>query len=188
MNKNKPYFELLQDPRWQKMRLEVMQKADFACEDCGNEEETLNVHHTYYQKGKAPWEYPKESLKVYCKSCHQKHQDIDKEIKKRVGDLSLYDKQNILGHLLSCEYYKNIDNDGTLNYPFNLDGDETILGFAKNLELDPSEIYYKMIENPPINILTFEEISWLMKKKRDDKKISVGRPNKERIEDRRVYG
>jgi hypothetical protein len=30
----------------------------------------LNVHHTYYQLGRLPWEYPDEALETYCKFCH----------------------------------------------------------------------------------------------------------------------
>lgn len=31
----------------------------------------LHVHHTYYQAGKLPWEYPDESLKTVCWKCHE---------------------------------------------------------------------------------------------------------------------
>lgn len=30
----------------------------------------LQVHHTYYQEGKMPWEYEEPSLITYCKLCH----------------------------------------------------------------------------------------------------------------------
>ena len=32
----------------------------------------LNVHHTYYQIDKLPWEYPDESLQTLCRSCHER--------------------------------------------------------------------------------------------------------------------
>lgn len=36
----------------------------------------LHVHHTYYQKGKLPWEYPDSSLQCLCASCHEElHQN-----------------------------------------------------------------------------------------------------------------
>lgn len=31
----------------------------------------LHVHHTYYQKGKLPWEDPDNSLLTLCRSCHK---------------------------------------------------------------------------------------------------------------------
>ena len=36
----------------------------------------LNVHHTYYQTNKKPWEYDNESLITVCRPCHEKiHQE-----------------------------------------------------------------------------------------------------------------
>lgn len=32
----------------------------------------LEVHHTYYEKGLKPWEYPDDSLKTLCWICHKK--------------------------------------------------------------------------------------------------------------------
>jgi 5-methylcytosine-specific restriction endonuclease McrA len=58
----KTYFEKLKDPRWQRKRLEVMERAGFACEYCGSATETLNVHHGFYEKGKEPWEYDNDKI------------------------------------------------------------------------------------------------------------------------------
>lgn len=65
------YYELLRHPNWQAMRLRVMERARFACERCDDRETTLNVHHTYYEKGLKPWEYPAESLRCLCEPCHK---------------------------------------------------------------------------------------------------------------------
>ncbi len=65
------YFEKLKDPRWQKKRLEVLEKAGFSCELCSNSEETLHVHHKQYFKGREPWEYETGQLAVLCESCHK---------------------------------------------------------------------------------------------------------------------
>lgn len=71
MAERKPsYWEQLRDPRWQRKRLEVMRKADFACQACGCKDKTLNTHHTYYQKGAAPWEYEDHTLRCWCEDCH----------------------------------------------------------------------------------------------------------------------
>ncbi len=50
------------DPRWQKKRLEIMQRDGFECRDCSDGKETLNVHHAYYIPGRKPWEYPSWAL------------------------------------------------------------------------------------------------------------------------------
>jgi hypothetical protein len=65
------YLALLRDPRWQKKRLEVMSRDGFMCQWCCAEDKTLNVHHTYYRRGAAPWDYPTESLVTLCEDCHE---------------------------------------------------------------------------------------------------------------------
>lgn len=65
------YAEKLKDPRWQRKRLEVMSYADFRCQVCGSKDNTLNVHHSYYENGKNPWDYPTGSLLCACEQCHE---------------------------------------------------------------------------------------------------------------------
>lgn len=65
------YAELLRDPRWQKARLETMQRAGFACERCGDKETTLNVHHKNYKRNHAPWEYELSNFVCLCRDCHE---------------------------------------------------------------------------------------------------------------------
>lgn len=67
---SKTYFEKLKDPRWQKRRLEIMQKAKFACEKCGDEDAPLHIHHRIYRKGKQPWEYSDDELECLYEVCH----------------------------------------------------------------------------------------------------------------------
>ena len=63
-------------PNWQRKRLEAMEASHFACEDCGDTERTLNVHHQRYVKGRMVWEYELAELMVLCEPCHQaQHQD-----------------------------------------------------------------------------------------------------------------
>jgi hypothetical protein len=72
------YSEKLKDPRWQKRRLEVMDRDKFTCRKCNEATKTLNVHHRYYRKGAAPWEYPIEALITLCEPCH-------KEVEARIA-------------------------------------------------------------------------------------------------------
>lgn len=73
---NKPtYYELLRHPFWQRKRLEILSRAHFKCEECGAKEKTLEVHHTYYERGLKPWEYPDTSLHCLCSDCHRQAQD-----------------------------------------------------------------------------------------------------------------
>lgn len=75
----KTYSEKLKDPRWQKKRLEVMQRDDFQCTQCGDAGSTLAVHHLYYVSGRHPWQYPAWSLQTLCKDCHQNEHDTAQE-------------------------------------------------------------------------------------------------------------
>lgn len=67
-----PYWQKLQDPRWQKRRLEILKRDDHTCQLCGATDTTLNVHHAHYIKGREPWEYEDDLLKTLCRGCHEK--------------------------------------------------------------------------------------------------------------------
>ena len=64
----KNYAQKLQDPRWQRKRLEVMQAAGWKCTVCQDDKEELNVHHPDYSAHHEPWEY--SNLECLCWTCH----------------------------------------------------------------------------------------------------------------------
>jgi hypothetical protein len=67
-------------PEWQRKRLEIMDRDGFACQNCGDKDAFLNVHHRYYVAGRMPWEYPAFALITLCECCHQKnHQEQGSE-------------------------------------------------------------------------------------------------------------
>ncbi len=68
---NKTYSEKLKDPRWQRLRLEVLNRDNFTCRYCGDTKSTLHVHHLYYSKGVEPWEYDDFALMTLCETCHE---------------------------------------------------------------------------------------------------------------------
>lgn len=73
MNEKKStYRELLRDPRWQRLRLEIMQRDEWRCTKCGDAETNLQVHHTFYLPGHKPWEYERSALVTLCENCHLK--------------------------------------------------------------------------------------------------------------------
>ena len=75
MSKVTEYPEKFKDPRWQKKRLEVMERDEWKCQKCGDKDNTLNVHHRYYENGKDPWDYPLEALITLCQDCHKYEKD-----------------------------------------------------------------------------------------------------------------
>ena len=82
----KTYSEKLRDPRWQKMRLKIMERDGFTCQFCWAKKETLNVHHAYYDKGAAPWEYDESVLVTCCEGCHADIEESKKELGKILID------------------------------------------------------------------------------------------------------
>lgn len=65
------YSEARKDPRWQKRRLEIMERDDWQCQNCWSKSRTLNVHHKKYVSGLKPWEYSGCALVTLCEDCHQ---------------------------------------------------------------------------------------------------------------------
>lgn len=65
-------------PLWQKRRLDVLEKAEFACSCCGDTDSQLHVHHRQYFKDRKIWEYGDDELEVLCEACHEEaHQSLD---------------------------------------------------------------------------------------------------------------
>lgn len=80
------YSERLKDPRWQRKRLEVMQRDGFKCRDCGSETETLHVHHCHYERG-APWETNSVFMLTLCDKCHKSRQEMECVLTKMCGKI-----------------------------------------------------------------------------------------------------
>ena len=70
------YQKKLLDPRWQKRRLQIFERDNWACQLCGATTLTLHVHHKYYKLGADPWDYPDDALQTLCEPCHDnEHSD-----------------------------------------------------------------------------------------------------------------
>jgi len=74
------YSEKLRDPRWQKKRLEIYERAGWICEICGTANKSLNAHHVTYVKGRNPWEYRPELLQCLCETCHKEREELFRKI------------------------------------------------------------------------------------------------------------
>lgn len=83
------YAEKLKDPRWQKKRLEILNRDEWCCQWCCDNESMLVVHHLAYERGKEPWEYENETLLTLCENCHENdHTDrigYEKELLRAVA-------------------------------------------------------------------------------------------------------
>lgn len=65
------YSQKLKDPRWQKKRLEILQRDNFTCQKCKAIDKTLNVHHRWYEKNNEVWDYPDIAYQTLCEDCHK---------------------------------------------------------------------------------------------------------------------
>lgn len=65
------YGEQLRRPEWQKVRLRVLERASWKCEQCGDEEQMLHVHHKRYIKGRMAWDYELDNFEALCEPCHK---------------------------------------------------------------------------------------------------------------------
>lgn len=75
-NKNS-FINLYKHPAWQRKRLEILKRDDFSCQNCGTKNQTLHVHHKYYEHGKLPWDYPLSALITLCEICHENESNYD---------------------------------------------------------------------------------------------------------------
>lgn len=92
------YSEKLKDPRWQRRRLEIMERADFSCEMCAAKDKTLHVHHKVYIKGHEPWEYEDSGLECLCEDCHEQTHHW-RDVVKRFGSfLQIEDLMRLAGY------------------------------------------------------------------------------------------
>lgn len=75
MSTYKTYSEKLKDPRWQKRRLEILNRDQFTCQTCRDDSTTLHVHHLEYFKGD-PWEVEDTYLITLCENCHEEEERL----------------------------------------------------------------------------------------------------------------
>lgn len=98
------YTQKLRDPRWQKKRLEIMERDDWKCRGCGDTEETLNVHHLVYNNETGdPWDVPSDSLITLCEACHNE-EPIARSLSEKVLLESLRERGYVFddfGYLIS---------------------------------------------------------------------------------------
>ncbi len=64
------YSEKLRDPRWQKLRLKILERDNWRCVLCSGADKNLQVHHVVYRK-KEPWDYPEYLYQTLCEDCHE---------------------------------------------------------------------------------------------------------------------
>lgn len=98
---SKTYWEKLKDPRWQKKRLEIMERDEFKCRHCDDATTTLNVHHRYYISRRDPWDYEDDVFMTLCEPCHEEMEAAGKLI-LRLASASLFNRQALVMLTEAC--------------------------------------------------------------------------------------
>jgi hypothetical protein len=90
------YFEKLKNPRWQKKRLEILERDRWTCTVCGRSDLTLHVHHGYYEGRFDPWDYDNETLHTVCAVCHDQADCLRRDIQYQMAKLPIRIQKELL--------------------------------------------------------------------------------------------
>jgi hypothetical protein len=66
------------------MRLEILSRDKFTCQICGDDTNTLAVHHLDYKSGLEPWEYDQSWLLTVCEECHDMESNDRKDFEREM--------------------------------------------------------------------------------------------------------
>ena len=140
------YWEKLKDPRWQRRRLEIMQRADFSCEECAAKTKTLNVHHKIYRKGADPWDYIDDELACLCEDCHEQWHLYKDRLALLLSYVQLVDLREIIAFGAGRALLRGNINVVTLTC------DPAINGFALAVGLSNEQVVQMLDEQSGISL------------------------------------
>ena len=101
------YADQLKSPKWQKKRLEILERDNFSCTSCGGKEKQLHVHHGYYEKNILLWDYIDETLHTLCDDCHELAHEELLEVKKRIAYLNPKDISKLNEIIAQIYFHKD---------------------------------------------------------------------------------
>ena len=92
------YFQKLKDPRWQKLRLQILERDQWTCQECDDKDSTLHVHHKYYLPNSESWDAPLDSLITLCEDCHEEEtelmrnacRELVQSVKQKINSLDIF--------------------------------------------------------------------------------------------------
>ena len=113
------YKEQYKHPKWQKRRLQILERDNFTCKKCGDTETTLHVHHLIYYKGRTVWNYIDFDLITLCEHCHVQIENI-KPNKADFKKIKIYKSNGwvaknyimfvVVGNVMSVEIFDKEDS------------------------------------------------------------------------------
>jgi hypothetical protein len=131
MEKKLTYAEQLAHPKWQKKRLEILNRDMFTCQSCEAKDITLHVHHKAYIKGKMAWEYDDEFYQSLCKDCHLSIESSRKKFAISFCDFNELDIEQLHGFAQALRYDNLIGNDPNDESQFPITSYWEAIGWAR---------------------------------------------------------
>jgi hypothetical protein len=144
----KSFWDHYRDPRWQRRRLEIMQRDCFCCSECDSDDKTLNVHHRHYLPAKKPWEYEDDDLTTLCAECHARVGENKKELSVSFGRMTISIQDEICGYSAACAAARD-------GIPFVIKSLAFLVGIFN---------FYRIVIQPA----DFHEWSWLVGMEQSD--------------------
>lgn len=115
------YQQQLKSPKWQRKRLDILNRDEWSCKFCGDKETLLHVHHKSYEWGKKPWEYEEDNFISLCEDCHDILEWQKKHEYTVIGCTALRTKDGVKSHIVATT--KDLDVFIFYKHPSNKDGD-----------------------------------------------------------------
>lgn len=106
------YSQKLKSPKWQRKRLEILQRDDFTCQMCSDTENQLQIHHKNYTG--EPYEAPLEDLVTLCLHCHEAETIMNRQNETIV--FVYKENTNFFGKLKSGKLVLGVINDSKTSF------------------------------------------------------------------------
>ena len=117
------FKEGFKSPKWQKLRLEVLDRDGWKCVRCGDDKSQLHVHHPVYNPDFIyPYSYSAQELVSLCDGCHE-----DEHLVLKVN------QAEVLLCLVRVGYYGAYDLEDVMSFLNTFKGDEFKKFVAKRM-------------------------------------------------------
>jgi len=115
------YAKDYKDPRWQKRRLEILERDKWECSNCGDKSTQLHVNHRFYSDNRKPWDYEDDELDTLCAPCHEKSTEQQRQLRRalcRACDLEkvLGFTFGVTGVEITAEEFSDLGIEGMVSF------------------------------------------------------------------------
>jgi hypothetical protein len=90
------FDQMFRDQRWDARKLNLLEAAGWACQECGLRVGEEGIHICFYPKGKMVWDYPSKAFKVLCAAHRQERAAFERQLRDALPAFTT----NELGKLL----------------------------------------------------------------------------------------